>query len=376
MELIKIAIPIHRKLSLLSRASWLWGLIGSWLLCSQAMALSELRELYRGARATAMGGAYVAVADDEEALFANPAGLAGIEKYTLHYMQFLLEMPSDIATTASTLANLKGVDGGALNGIMGKNVYSHVQLTPSYVMPNFGVGIIVDQQLALYAKNTALPNIILGYQTTNGVQFGYGFSVLHRGRREADNDLRLGFGGKMLWRRGGYRPFTLTQLFTPSEQMILDTIGDFGMGFGVDAGVQFVKTLGSHVTWNLGAAMTEIGDVQFTSGADSQKSNFSVGTAFKLSLDRPKTSFQISYDYRHILNPSDWHMHHHLGVEFGLPMVSVFGGLSEFYPTFGASFNAWLAKVTALSYREELANVYKVDTQQRYLLQIEFSLNI
>ena len=43
----------------------------------------EVTDLYIGARSRGMGGTYVAVADDEQTIFLNPAGLAGIKDFRI-----------------------------------------------------------------------------------------------------------------------------------------------------------------------------------------------------------------------------------------------------------------------------------------------------
>ena len=51
----------------------------------------EYPSLYRGVRPLAMGGAFTAVADDEHALFYNPAGLADISRLNLAIVNPLVE---------------------------------------------------------------------------------------------------------------------------------------------------------------------------------------------------------------------------------------------------------------------------------------------
>src|SRR4051812_2175408 len=76
-------------LGLLTFACAVFGQQDAWA------GLSELKELFRGARATAMGGAFVSVADDEQAVFYNPAGLANIQASTFHFVSASLEASTD-----------------------------------------------------------------------------------------------------------------------------------------------------------------------------------------------------------------------------------------------------------------------------------------
>ncbi|MEK6705061.1 MAG: hypothetical protein AABZ06_04685, partial [Bdellovibrionota bacterium] len=221
------------------------------MLYTAGAAADEFHELYRGARAQAMGNAYVGLADDEQAIFLNPAGLAGNKSYSLHYMISDTDFSTDVLTAAIGGINMmKNLSGDSLNVIMGKNVYGREQLSPTFIMPNFGMAVLVDAQTALLAKNQALPHITIGYQITNGFQLGWATSIGSRRRR--DSDFRIGIGAKMLWRRGGYRVLTLNQLLTLSSSTLAEITGDYGRGYGVDLGSQWLKKINPHLFMSVG----------------------------------------------------------------------------------------------------------------------------
>ena len=115
---------------------------------ASSAAGKEMKELYRGARAQAMGNAYVAVADDDEAIFYNPAGLAGQKRYSINYMVLNLEGSTDIMTMASAGSTIRNLNGDSLNLMMGKNIFGHAQLAPTLTMSNFGAALLVDEQIS------------------------------------------------------------------------------------------------------------------------------------------------------------------------------------------------------------------------------------
>lgn len=346
-------------------------------------ASSELRELYRGTRAQAMGGAFVALADDEQAIFMNPAGLAGIENPTIHYAIGDVEASTDVLSGFSKISTVQNATGDSLNALMGENVYGRLQFTPSFMFPNFGIAVLTDSQLALQSRNQALPNVTFGYQTTNGVQLAYGASLSsgfsgmrprrRRGRRSKlkQPDFRVGLASKILWRRGGYRDLSLTQMLNLSQDSLKAMAGEYGRGIGFDAGVQYLHPINERLTAMVGVAITEIGDLEFKSTADPQPSNLSAGLALK--YDMPLASIAITYDYRHILQEADWQKRTHFGTEIKLPMITLYAGLNQMYLTYGASFDAWLLKVTAVTYSEDLGATHGLDPDRRYL--VRFGLN-
>lgn len=354
----------------------------------------ELRGLYRDVRSKAMGGVGVALElDDRDAvqgIFGNPAQMAGNRTITLHYLGLDLgaswDTYSAVTETASAFSNFTP---NSLNVLMGKNVFGYSQIVSAITLPNFGIAAIMDGQFAFYAQNQAYPEFTVAYMTTTGIQASWGTVVdLSRvaGRRRprkqnSDRDeasggseLRLGLGGKMLWRRGGYKEIPLTTLLSASTDSLKALMGSFETGYGVDAGMQYVHKDGSNLSWSLGASIQNIGDVHFSKGvADPVPNNLTAGAAVKYSLGGI-TSATLSYDQAYLLTTTDWRKRNHLGVEWELPGLSVFGGIYQTYLTYGASFDAWILRVTAASYAEELGGMAYQNGNRRYLVRLAMRL--
>lgn len=341
---------------------------------SRAAASGELVELYRGTRQTAMGNAFTAVADDEGAIFMNPAGLAGIDGSALHYGVFDLQLSSEtISSIGDTMTAFSDFSADSFNVIMGQDIYARAQITPSLVTRNLGVALIVDQQVGLSVENPAIPAVDFRFQTTNGIQAAYGFSVLGGRRRRATDDLRLGVGAKMLWRRGGLRRVPITQLLTANADTIGQLAGGFGSGWGLDLGLQYVRQVNRSFKLMAGAAFTDIGDIEFgDSGADPQRQNLSAGLAARFGLNLVDVT--VSFDQRHLFNESDWRKRTHFGAEVDLPLVDVYAGLNQMRLTYGAAFDLWLFRFTAARYTEETAAFATQDPVGRWMLRIALKM--
>ncbi len=342
----------------------------SGLTAQDALAEAELRELYRGARMQAMGNAGVAIVDDENALYMNPAGIGGLQKFGVQYFAVDVDVSNDVVVDALSgggSAFSGGLSDETISAFMGKDTYARVQITPTILMNNFAVGIIMDGQAAVYAKNPALPYVTIGYQNTNGVQAAYGISLLKR--RRSKHDLRVGVGAKLLWRRGGYRRMGPLQLTSFSANTLGDVAADWGMGYGADIGFQYVNTINQQLNVNWGLAWTDIGDTRFgTSQADPIRNNLSMGIGGTYQTGKAK--FTLAYDYKHMLNETDWRKRNHLGLEVALPVLSIYGGLNQAYLTYGVAFDAWLFRITALSYGEEVGTYLSQDSSRRWMLKI------
>ncbi len=339
-----------------------------------SFALSELRELYRGSRAQAMGNAFVAVADDEEAIFYNPAGLAGNTRTKITYLAADIEASNDlIFGIGQNLGAFSKLGAGTINTLMGKDIYGRVTLSPTITFPGFGLAVLVDDQAALMAKNMALPHITLGYQATNGMQAGFGFAVGGK-KRKSRGELRLGVAGKVLWRRGGYHEIPLMNMFKINANTLGDMTGGFERGMGGDLGAQYLFDLDPHIRLSAGTAYTDILDTKFGGIADSQPSNLSTGAAASYHFKRASTT--VAYDYRHMLTTTDWRKKSHLGWELSLPIVSVQAGLNQMTFCYGATVDLFLFKIRALSYAEDMAAFANLESQRRYMFRIDFSLRL
>lgn len=322
-----------------------------------------------------MGNAYVGLADDEQAVFLNPAGLAGIKDSTVHYLVEDIDASLDLG-----LMGLQGTSAfsdfstDAMGDLLGKNLYVRSQFAPIFVMPNFGIGLMVDDQAAFLGKNKALPRVTVGYQMTNGVQMGFGTTVT--GKRSRIGELRVGVGAKVMWRRGGYKQLSLAQLLGASRDTLAEIAPRYQMGKGLDLGVQFVRPLGKRATLSLGLAWTDVGDTTFGDGQpDTMKQNLSAGAAVRFNTGR-SSAIIIAYDYKHINEQTDWRKRNHLGLELAFPILSLYGGINQNSLTYGFGMDLWIFRLTAISYAEELGMLSYQETDRRYMLRLALKFGL
>lgn len=334
----------------------------------------EFGDLYRGTRAMAMGNAFVAVADDEQAIFYNPAGLAGIERSTFHYGVLDMTLSTETYDSiAAAMTAMSDMSGDTLNFIMGRNIYARGQFSQQLVMPNLGFATIIDRQVGLRASNKAMPQIELGYQLTNGFQLAYGVS-LNRSRMKKF-DLRVGVGAKMLYRRGGFKVLPMSEIFSIGTETISRNTGNFSRGFGFDLGTQYLLHLNTRTTFSAGMVYTDLGDTTFADANSSPiEGNLAAGLALTYKIARIRAT--VAYDQHRLLDDIDWRKKNHVGFELGLPIISLYAGLNQVKFTYGVAADVWLFRLTAATYTEEVGTYAYDNPEARWMLKLGLKLNL
>ena len=177
-----------------------------------------------------------------------------------------------------------------------------------------------------------------------------------------------------MWRRGGYFKLPTTELFNLSKQLLVDTTGGYGMGIGLDAGIHYFYFLNPYLSLGTGVAITDIGDTAYAGRAQSQRSTLAAGIGLKYK--RSLFSFTLSYDYRHILQKTDWRQRNHLGAELAFPLLSIYGGVNQVYFSYGVGINLIFMKLYVISYGQELGTLIHQEPDRRYLIGLDFKFNL
>lgn len=332
----------------------------------------ELTEAYRSTRQMAMGGASIALADDESALFLNPAGLAGNTQTRFHAALVDLSLSSDaVASYAEVMEVMDNPSGDSLNVLMGKDVTLRASLTPTLISNNFGIAVIEDRQVALLAENQALPQLEYGYMTTRGLQMGMGFRL---GRKKSKRlEMRMGIAAKLLWRQGGYSILPTSTLLNLSQQTFMDRLGNFEMGYGFDLGTQVLMPVGKAVTLSSAWVIQDIGDTSFGGLAQPMKMNLAWGMGAQLRMGAA-SRLSVLYELRQLNRDTDWRNRSHLGVEYVLPVITLYGGMNQARLSYGAAVDVWIARITAARYTTQTGTQTFLDQQERWSLRVDVKL--
>lgn len=367
------------------------GLIACALIaCNQAKA-EELKWTHYGVRPLGMGNAFVAVADDYNALFYNPAGLARLNTWSLELIN-----PS-IGVSKNTLSAINDVNG-LMNGstdssgtnavntalstfqaLEGKNQYLNVGWTPHLIFPGFGIGIGVDLGGTIVVHHQVSADVDAGISAI--IPVSYARSML-------EDRLSLGATVKGVFTSGVNREFSIADLTAFTKQDSSATTSDEkklkdyvvgGKGVGVDLGMLFtpVKTMEP----TLGVSISDLGGTPYASAVDEnlgkpKPRQPSVNTGVSLKPYMSNGSYLLTAIDVHAVNqPIHFSKKVNFGSEYGLGKVlKLQAGLHQGELSGGVQLDAWLLILRFATYAEQIGPTASEQSDRRYVAQLKMLL--
>jgi hypothetical protein len=335
-----------------------------------------------------MGNAYVAVADDFNALFYNPAGLARLESWHGELINPRLGVSQNTITTFQDFSNLAGSksngveDTIAIFGKMsGKPQWVNVGWTPHLVFPGFGLGLGLDVGGSLNLHRTISADLDAGVEAIVPIAFAKNF---------LDDRLSIGASVKGVFKQGVEREFSLADI-TAFSKKSADSSGnklkDYvvgGRGLGVDVGMLFTPIKTGEPT--LGVSVADIGGTPYKA---MKAGDLDLGTPAPrepalntgISFKPIKTgSYYVltSMDAHAINQPMHFSKKLNFGTEWGFGRIlKLQAGLHQGSFSGGFQLDAWLLVLRFATYSEQLGHVSgesKVASDRRYLMEMKVLL--
>lgn len=334
----------------------------------------EVREFYTGARQMAMGGAAIAVVNDETALLTNPSGLGKLrDSYGT-----IIDPELDTSTNISGIALRNPIKGyfepagveSALVANPEKYYHAKLQLFPSYVVKNFGIGLYGNYLLDARV-NAAGTEMQTYYRSDLALLLGYNFRLW-------DGRIKFGFTGKAVSR------IEVDKALVPGSDLSLANNASEGAGIGGDVGL----TLAAPIIWipTISAVARDVGGMKFESGAglrmDSSgrrpnpvKQDIDVAVAlFPIHANRTRSSFTIEYQKMTAASESTNKMKYgHVGYEFNYgDLIFLRAGLNQGYWTAGVEFATEHMQLQLTSYGEEVGADATPEENRRVVFKFAF----
>ena len=297
-----------------------------------------------GARALAIGGAFVAVADNGSAFYWNPAGLSLLRRLEINFMH-----TAAFGSITNPLADynhlgislpLRGEACLSFNYVRfsvddipiypelsGENLGQRLR-NPDLRPSGEALGFFSDKEEAFFfsfAKMNRV-NISLGWQYLAfpvEIPVGMNFKVL---RQNVHNYSASGFGVDL----GMMLRFGVDDLFDDER------LGKFAFGVAV------MDVSGTTLSWN-------------TQHKDPIKMKINLGVSYLQPLPLWDSTLLLSASW-----DRKWQKRKHLGLEYQLRGIFVRAGLDEDDLSFGAGFQFWLLRLSYAYVGRELGNVHRL----------------
>jgi len=290
-----------------------------------------------GIRPLGMGNAFVAVADDRNALSYNPAGLAHVTREQMSGIGVnagvdsrFFEVIDFVRANRDAFSDFDNVDREFYDSLApfdDRWVVADARAAANLVRPYFGLGV--------YTAGSARFKIDRGiYEPRVYADVTDDIVTVVGGALELGHvDLRLGGALQGIWRRSTSRALTALEVadFDPNE--IARDLETADPGFAVDLGLTWQR---SGSAWRTGAvvrnAAGSIGKERFDTAVD-------VGAAWRPALPGagPVRALLLAADLRNLFQDDALGNKIHVGAEVSFPIVAIRTGLQQGYPTVGAS---------------------------------------
>lgn len=310
-------------------------------------------DFYQGIRQMGMGGASVAVVNDETSLLLNPIGLGRLR---VPYITLIdpeittnnksINTVQDLAFDSSNIAEIYR----ELATDLDQRYFVRTQLFPSYVDRHYGFGVLLKEEVTAI-RSSATQRLDVNYVYDWVGVFGFNKSFY-------GGVVKVGAAGRWVDR---------VQYIGTIDPLVdflnMKTLAVQGAGFGGDLGV----SLSSPTDWlpTLSVMAKDIGDTSFNMSS-GMRDYLTTGSPTKvpMTLDVALAVFPIwskytrgtfTIEYDDILEDGDSTQKLHAGLEINLADQFYFrGGYNRGYFTTGFEWNTQFVQIQLAYYGEEV----------------------
>jgi len=330
---------------------------------------SELPYLYKGPRPLGMGGAFVALSNDANALFYNPAGLADVKETRISLLDLETEVGEgayDFYSDALDVDTDNEADVAQfLRKYMGDYAHAAVTSFPNYSRPNFAFGLIASMKSNLQVRDRQYPKLYVDAIEDAGVCAGYAKAFL-------DDSLLVGSSLKYVYRKSIEKQYTVPEIITHDFKDRLDDDAEDGSGVLLDIGVIYklndFKPNGKDVGLQVGLSANNLignglGDAQ------DLDEHIDIGISSRIE------KLTIALDYVDLFGQmgedDNIGKRIHFGIEYTpTKTLALRTGINQGYLTLGASLMTRVVQFDVLTYAEEVGAYSGQRDNRRYLLRM------
>jgi len=344
------------------------------LLLASSVWAEQYRAFHKGVRPLGMGGAFTAVANDQNAIDYNPAGLSRTEGFGLGILNPMVAASEDSYDLYNDFDDIDQNDTAEVTELLRKYVGDnfHVEvaadLYAGFRVGNAGVMVAgVGRGYADMAiRNPTYPELYITSNVDYGGQVGVGYEL------PMVPGLSLGVGVKALNRESIDEVYTAVDIADDDFEDTLKDDQKDGSDASFDLGMIWARDIEGWTKVSLGLAGINIKEMDFGEARD-QKTQYNAGVAFEQTFFGFTLTEALDYhDMTDNLAEDDsTEKKLHMGAELVFPMIlAVRGGLSQGYYTAGATVDFKLIRFDVATYGEEMGVYSGQKENRRYVAQI------
>jgi len=328
--------------------------------------MNETYEFYNGIREMGMGGATVAVVNDETALILNPAALGKLRDS--YFTVFDPEIHGD--STAGRVYNADGYKTNPqalldnLKTRPDKHHNASAYLFPSFVVPNFGVGLLGTYNYDAQVNSTG-NTFDMRYRNDYAFILGYNFKFF-------DGIIKLGFNAKYINR-------VEADTTVPASSSGLSWADYVNEGVGISSDIGLILTAPLTYLPSLAVVWRDVGDTDYSFShglffdnrpyPSRTDQTVDVGLSVSPILGK-RVRMQISAEVQDVLTlakEQDKSKRYHAGVEFNIyDRLFIRGGMNQRYWTAGLEVSGFFMQFQAASWGEEIGTPTQHKEDRRY----------
>lgn len=336
---------------------------------------AEFYEFYTNARSLGMGGASIAVTNDETALLLNPAAMSKLRDYygTVFDPEIDISVGTFNATRNAPLQSYNSIETAKKITDSKRDTYYHSrgQIFPSFVAKYFGFGVLYSTRLDAQ-MNTDGDAMMVDYR--NDFALVSGLSAKFFGGR-----IKLGVNGKFISRHE-----IKNAAVDPNGSLAVKDLAVEGSGMSFDGGLLIAAPWTFLPT--LGVVVRDVGDTQFKlrkgvrsfrseDNPETQKQQVDAAIAlFPIHGANLRSSWTVEYkDVTNVREEEDSAKKIHAGYELNYADILFFRvGYNQRYYTLGAELASEFVQWQLASYGEEIGTKQDPKEDRRYVLKFAF----
>ncbi|MBP9707273.1 MAG: hypothetical protein KBD78_06480 [Oligoflexales bacterium] len=328
---------------------------------------------YKSGKMLGRGHSGLSTADEEDAIFYNPAGLAqgkGIYKKTV-LLSPMLEFSSDTRDLIREVAVEEKTDVETLRKHIGQPQHLGISNFSGVIFRRAAIGLFGNGQSDILISKSpeagGLEQVDAGADIMGGLSFSLADSFFHK-------NLYFGITSKYLYRGEAGIHADLAEYDELQKIDPADSLG-MGNGFGLDYGMMWrgegrvQKNFGLTVK-NIGqTAIDPIDDASNAAGPIEQTIN--IGTSFVTAAYLSQIEFHFDIWDLTSAYTDNFYLKTHLGAELNLKkFIGLSAGLNQGYPTVGMFFDVYFLRLDLGAYTEEVGDNAGTRPDKRFYFRL------